>query len=992
MTAVAPPRAGRASGVRLAALLAISYALRVCLAFRGGQWFWPDEARYGIARDAAYEFAHRQWGLAFRSLLGGADHVLFRWIGLPVAAIEYLVGGNHPALAACYFGLFSVGVIYLVWAVALRAGAAEPEALWSAFFAAAANSLFYYSRHYLPYDAALFGMMLSLLLAVGPWSARRSFLVGVAAGLAFLTYNGYWLLGGCILCLHALLGAGGLRRLPARALLAFLGLLAPIAMFVALGAWASGGVLSSYRAFAGSVKQGNFHVGFRVVPEYLWAAEGPMLVVMLAAFGYAILAPAPGRRRRLLWWASAIVGIYGGLVLFSDLLPVFMVYGRLSRCLIPFLCLGAGAGAAGFLEGRGALRGAWTGALLLLVAGLGAMSLSVPLRQVFPDRFMDVFSREVSGVPGRAYAFYRVLGTESLVEKVLGEGEKAQGYPELFHRDNPLQFRPYQFEGFTVEQRRQLDSSNVAMRVLETPMSPFVPGRWDQYPGPVSMTLVLPKDRKSLTEPLASSGRPGRGDIIFVRYVDSGHVQFGQDHWGAPPIVTKPVEVDYDRPHHLVISAGSLVPPDESSLFRREPWLEPMRGHLLIILDGRVVLSRNSSFYPAAPETILFGANLIGGSAVGYGFNGEATSFGQASLEDVAGSIAGIAGAKLGRDRPPEWEGAVGPVRIRFVMPPKAEGGELGQPLASVAGPGLRQVLFVLRDGGRVRFGVDTFGGSPAWSDPLDLSPTGTDEADVSIGSLLPDARAPLYQRYPGFARMRSWIYVRFGGRIVLLAPSPAVEAGACRFQFGVNIPGSTACGAFFMGEIPSIGALGLRDITVGREVPADALERLARPGWGGYPGPLKIGLMFSGALPGDSEPILTTGSTGAGDVVFVRYEAGGLARICLDHWGSPLACSDPFPTEPGKRHEVTLSLKSLFPPDAPGVGSGRPSRAEEQRRTRVDLDGRTILDCLLESHPAAPGSIALGANFIGGSSAGPAFRGEILSVDRAPTGDEALR
>ena len=138
----------------------------------------------------------------------GADHVLFRLASLPAALAEAALGGPHPVLVSAYFSLFSVGLIFLIWAVSLRAGASEREALWSAFFGAASSSLFFYSRHFLPYDVALFTLFLALWFGLGGYSALNSAKVGGLVALGVLSYNGYWLLGFAVLGLHVLFGTG----------------------------------------------------------------------------------------------------------------------------------------------------------------------------------------------------------------------------------------------------------------------------------------------------------------------------------------------------------------------------------------------------------------------------------------------------------------------------------------------------------------------------------------------------------------------------------------------------------------------------------------------------------------------------------------------------------------------------------------------------------------------------------------------------------------
>ena len=345
--------------------------LRVSRALRGGQaWLRPDEARFGVSRDAAFNLAGGHWRAALEELLRGSDHVLFRWVGLPVAALELWVGGYHPALAACCFGVFSAGVVWMVGSIALRSGASASESTWAALFAAAANSLLYYSRHYFPYDISMFAMLVGLWLAVGPQSWRNSFLAGLAVGLGFLAYNGYWLLGACILVMHTLLGPGGLQRVGSRAGSAFLGLALPICLFLALGQAVCGDVLGSYRGFAASVTQGDFRMGYKVIPEYLWYAEGVLLPFLLARRSRAPWLSfrwASGLRRLQLWLGS-VAFLYLGLVLFSDVIPRFVVYGRLSRSLVPFICLGAGAGVARLLVACGKSRRAVSLALFAALA------------------------------------------------------------------------------------------------------------------------------------------------------------------------------------------------------------------------------------------------------------------------------------------------------------------------------------------------------------------------------------------------------------------------------------------------------------------------------------------------------------------------------------------------------------------------------------------------------------------------------------------------
>ena len=114
---------------RLIILLVFSFALRVGLVVGGGQGFWPDESRYEAARSAAAKLNRGEFKAALVDLFGHSDHVLFRLASLPAALLDHATAGRIPFLVPCYFALFSVGVIYLIWSVARRAGRyAAPKA------------------------------------------------------------------------------------------------------------------------------------------------------------------------------------------------------------------------------------------------------------------------------------------------------------------------------------------------------------------------------------------------------------------------------------------------------------------------------------------------------------------------------------------------------------------------------------------------------------------------------------------------------------------------------------------------------------------------------------------------------------------------------------------------------------------------------------------------------------------------------------------------
>ncbi len=203
-------------------------------------------------------------------------------------------------------------------------------------------------------------------------------------------------------------------------------------------------------------------------------------------------------------------------------------------------------------------------ALFAALACHTAAKFSVPFGQVFPNGFLRLFGQKVAKEEPGVYGFYTVLNTETFWGRPPVDERVEPGAREILRRPNPMQFRPYQYEGFSSAQRAELNSHDLSMRVLETPLALASPDHWDGYPGPVTLSLLFPRNRMSLAEPLLTSGVPGRGDIIYVRYLDSGHVALGYDHWGASGSETPPLPVDFGRSHEIMLSSGSLLPPPES--------------------------------------------------------------------------------------------------------------------------------------------------------------------------------------------------------------------------------------------------------------------------------------------------------------------------------------------------------------------------------------------------------------------------------------------
>jgi hypothetical protein len=140
------------------------------------------------------------------------------------------------------------------------------------------------------------------------------------------------------------------------------------------------------------------------------------------------------------------------------------------------------------------------------------------------------------------------------------------------------------------------------------------------------IVLAFPTNRAGRHEPLLTSGVTGAGDFIYVIYEDAHHVRIGFDHWNGGAFVSDPIPVDYLVPHELWISTGALYPDESSESSLQEIKAldrARLRSHVTVMLDGKPVISSDTTTYPASPSSVTIGTNNIGGSSADPVFSGN---------------------------------------------------------------------------------------------------------------------------------------------------------------------------------------------------------------------------------------------------------------------------------------------------------------------------------------------------------------------------------
>jgi hypothetical protein len=314
---------------------------------------------------------------------------------------------------------------------------------------------------------------------------KHAFFCGVLGGLAFLTYNGWWLSVAVVSAICVVHNVPSRRKLTNRLLGIAVGLSSlPLLLNAATFICAQPDFLANMHRFSGqAATQGDFSEGWRMPFAYLWHAEHGLIVVWTIGVA-AILGLALWKRnlldRRAAYWAGAVIGIYCVMVLYSVGLHRINLWGRQVRQLIPFLCLATAFAASVLVEREWLKKPALAIVALLLMVQAG-LNFVPPLMQRFPrDIEREVakvygpvsYETTVKGPKLRAKGLsiqksqYLLINTRPYLYPVRGT-ESLPCEKTLLLFQHPMQYLPYQYEGYTPAERDELRTGDISMRLIE---------------------------------------------------------------------------------------------------------------------------------------------------------------------------------------------------------------------------------------------------------------------------------------------------------------------------------------------------------------------------------------------------------------------------------------------------------------------------------------------------------------------------------------------
>lgn len=457
----------------VSAILFVSLLLRWLLVLRGGQYYFSDEGRYETSRAFAESMLQGIFTMAFSQFFIAPEHLGFKVIGIIPAFVEQFTR-ESLAIPALFFSLFSTLNLYLIYKISQRTGATERESLIALILAASSMSLLYYSRHLMPYDTAMtFGLLaIYTALAERP-TFKTSLACGALAFACFITYNGYWSLAALGMLIHAFRGNSKIGELIRKASLTAAGFVFPALLLFFLALLAGTNLLTEYRVFSTTVSQGSFDEGWSLPFEYFWHTEYIVFIVLIALSVFAGIHAFKRRDGFPILWAGGIIFLYLCLVIPSVFLHSFVVYGRLARQMIPFLILLAAIGIVNlersYASGRNVTR------IVLAIVLIHAVwnyktsyELSYPrefaqqAQAQYPD-FEFSEKRHTFGAPTLCQNNGFIIENVKYFVTPPEPNPLVQGQ-HLLSAPHPVNFLPYQYEGYTYEQRQALRELQIEMK------------------------------------------------------------------------------------------------------------------------------------------------------------------------------------------------------------------------------------------------------------------------------------------------------------------------------------------------------------------------------------------------------------------------------------------------------------------------------------------------------------------------------------------------
>lgn len=310
----------------------------------------------------------------------------------------------------------------------------------------------------------------------------------------------------------------------------------------------------------------------------------------------------------------------------------------------------------------------------------------------------------------------------------------------------------------------------------------------------------------------------------------------------------------------------------------------------------------------------------------------------------------------------PWWRGRggpFGPVELEVVFPRDRPG--RAQPLLVSGAADRADYVYMVADaaGRSVRLGYSHTGREPVASQAIPVDFGVPHLVGIRSGALLPGADHAYFDGLTDgqIRRAKSRVEVTLDGVPYLELEQESSDANTGEARFGRNDI-STFTDPAFTGELRAVRR---------RELPP-AVQPFTGNGF------VRLALRLPVGATGQTEPLISTGATGAGDLLSLSYESANTVRLGLRHDGSEPLLSAPLTIQVGELQIAEVSFGSFYPPGAKPASDLAGAAVVRWNGDLVWAEERPF-------HAAGAGRPVIGRNATDVAGVEPAFSGELRAV-----------
>lgn len=495
-----------------------------------------------------------------------------------------------------------------------------------------------------------------------------------------------------------------------------------------------------------------------------------------------------------------------------------------------------------------------------------------------------------------------------------------------------------------------------ARRNPPEPISPFEGASF------LRLALQLGAPEPARREPLIATGSAGQGDLLFLLHDDPTHVRLGLQHAGTEVRLSEAIAIQPQALQVLEASLGSFYSRPANA---RERELAQL---LVVRLNGNTVWQETQEFHPATGGLPAIGRNPWADGRTAPTFSGKIVT--QQPFHLFAAT----------NDRPfrfaKYWQVAdaatprYGGLRLRVELPRNLAGH--AEPFV-VTGPSAGQADYVWIYYGegarRALVGYEHTGGGGPKTPTQAIDFSRPHVVEIEMPSLYPERGDDFFaDRTLGeIAAIKGRLALKFDGKSWLDAPVPSWASRADQITPGLSRV-SKVYGERFSGKILSVERSGFAP----------------PPGFADETGPVELSMLLPPDLASGQEVLLATSRDGRTDLLSLAYESGGRARLNVRTARGSSLQSAPLNLSPGGSTTLRISWGGFYPETLRPKNVDVAVWSDLQRRVRIELDGKTVLEGPADFLPSADGPLTVD---LGGAAQGglAAFSGQWQSLRRLP-------